>query len=317
MVKKLTTEEFIQKAKAIHGDKYDYSAVVYINCEEPVKIYCNHCKKYFEQSPRVHLRGSGCPICGLVKQGQQLKLSQEDFIYKCKQVHGDKYSYDKVVYKGMREKIEIFCKKCNKYFWQGAGKHIRGLDCSHGKSTTLLSREEFIKRAKIVHKDRYDYDKVCYINCNAKVNITCNKCHKQFLQTPTGHLSGKGCPYCQQSKGELVIEEYLREKNIPYIMQYRYKDCKDKYTLPFDFYLPNYNVCIEFQGAQHYKEGIKFFVLKYKNLKKAEEKFRLQKKHDRIKKKYCKNNNINFLEIKHDENIEKKLQEYFDKSDSN
>lgn len=375
MVRKLTTEEFISKAIAIHGDKYDYGDVVYINCRTNIKIYCNKCKRYFEQTPNNHLHGQGCYYCN---NNRYKYFDQEVFINRCKKVHGDRYDYDKTLYKGMREKIEIYCKMCKKYFWQRAGIHVRGGKCLHGKNPIKWTQKsfieeairihkdkydytkvkykdmdtpvkifcnkckkyfkqipcnhlkgsdckcylkeklhnrqawssvKFIENAKKIHKDRYDYSLVEYYNCKTPVKIKCCDCNTVFLQSPDSHLLGKGCPKCCASRGENMIEDWLVAHAIQYSKQYRYKDCKDKRPLPFDFYLPDYNACIEFQGEQHYKKGIKFFTSRNKDLKKAEEKFKLQKKHDRIKKKYCKNNNINFLEIKYNENVEEKLQE--------
>lgn len=107
------------------------------------------------------------------------------------------------------------------------------------------------------------------------------------------------------SKGENTIWNWLNKNMIKFEFQKRFQDCRDKNTLPFDFYIPKYNLCIEFQGSQHYDPG--FYIRKKKSLEEGMLKFNIQKKHDIMKKEYCKNNRINFLEIKYTENIEKKL----------
>ena len=109
------------------------------------------------------------------------------------------------------------------------------------------------------------------------------------------------------SKGENFIWNWLKYNKIKFEFQKRFQDCKDKNTLPFDFYIPKYNMCIEFQGSQHYDPG--FYIRKRKSYEKGIEKYRIQKLHDEMKKIYCINHNINFLEIKYTENIENKLKE--------
>lgn len=109
------------------------------------------------------------------------------------------------------------------------------------------------------------------------------------------------------SRGENIIWNWLKKHIIKFEFQKRFSDCKDKNTLPFDFYLPKYNLCIEYQGSQHYDPG--FYIRKKKSFEEGILKFNTQKKHDKMKKQYCINNHIYFLEIKYTENIENKLKE--------
>lgn len=107
------------------------------------------------------------------------------------------------------------------------------------------------------------------------------------------------------SKGENSIWNWLNYNKIKFEFQKRFQDCRDKNTLPFDFYIPKYNMCIEFQGSQHYDPG--FYIRKKKSQEEGMKKYLIQKKHDEMKKNYCIQNNINFLEIKYTEKIESKL----------
>ena len=109
------------------------------------------------------------------------------------------------------------------------------------------------------------------------------------------------------SRGENTIWDLLKQHAIKFEFQKRFQDCRDKNTLPFDFYIPKYNMCIEFQGSQHYDPG--FYIRKKKSQEEGMKKYLIQKKHDEIKKNYCIQNNINFLEIKYTEDINKKLRE--------
>lgn len=312
MGKKYTTKTFIEKAKAIHGDLYGYDAVEYTNNHTKIKVFCKHCKKYFEILPSNHLCSRGCSHSRSTRA-----LTLEEFIRRAKEIHGDKYDYNEVKHKNMHTKVKIFCKKCKKYFYQTPDKHLQGHDCKcylkQKQSVALLdSKEDFVKKAKLVHKDKYDYSRVNYINCNTKVCIICNRCHREFLQTPTKHLRGQGCSHCKLlSHGETLVRDYLENHNVDYKMQYRFKDCKDKNSLPFDFYLSSYNACIEYQGEQHYKSGKRFFLNLTRNKEKGKKEYKLRKKHDKIKRRYCKKNGITLLEIKYNENIEENLNKFF------
>ena len=302
MVRTLTKLEFIEKAKAIHGNKYSYNKVIYKNRTTKIQIFCKKCKEYFLQTPNGHLRGCGCKKCGYKSHSLQLKDSFCEFIEKAKKIHNNKYEYNEDTFDN--EKIKIYCKECKKYFYQTRGNHLRGSGCpscgnkTKGKALDLII---FIKKANEIHNNRYEYEDVIYKNCRTKVKIWCKKCKKFFMQTPSNHLSGKGCPYCMQSKGELQISDWLKIHNISYIFQKRFKMCKDQNVLPFDFYLPDYNLCIEFQGQQHYNK--KMFVERYKSLELGTKAFNKQKIHDKIKQNFCKVNKIGLLIIKYDANI--------------
>lgn len=301
-----TTEKFIIQARKIHGDKYNYSQVIYINNITKILIQCNTCNNKFWQIPSNHLQGKGCPFCGIKKVHNLQRKSLNQFIEQAKKIHDNKYDYSRVKYLKNNKKVEIICKKCGKVFLQTPTKHLLGQDCICYKlnkmhSARCQSKENFIEKAKKIHGNKYNYDLVEYYNCKTKVKIQCKKCGKIFMQTPMNHLRYRGCPSCRQSKGENQIEKWLKSKDIRYITQKRFKDCKDKQLLPFDFYLPDYNLCIEFQGRQHY-----FMWRNEINQDRLEK----QRQHDQIKKDYCKKNNIRLLEIKYNENINQKLKEY-------
>ena len=110
-MKRKTTEQFVQEAKAIHGDKYNYDQSKYNGSFCKVKIYCNKCKRYFEQIPANHLNGAGCPYCAGKNR------TKESFIEEAKSIHGNRYNYDQVVYEKYRTKVKIYCKKCQQYFF--------------------------------------------------------------------------------------------------------------------------------------------------------------------------------------------------------
>ena len=159
----------------------------------------------------------------------------------------------------------------------------------------MVKNLKFIEKAKKVHSDRYDYSLVDYSGFNKKVKIICH-IHGEFEQTPQNHLKGQNCPICKESKGEYKIRELLDNNQIKFIPQYKFDNCKNILPLPFDFYLPDYNICIEYNGIQHYKP-IEHFG--------GKERFILQQKCDKIKFDYCEINKINLIIIKYNESVSK------------
>jgi hypothetical protein len=162
-----------------------------------------------------------------------------------------------------------------------------------------LTTEEFIKDAKLIWGNRFDYSLSNYLSGKAKVLIICKE-HGDFVQRASAHLDGQGCPSCRVSKGELEISKILNKNNIEFKIQYKFSECKNIKELPFDFYLSNYNICIEYNGEQHYRP-VDYFG--------GDERFITQLKTDKIKEEYCILNNILLIVIKYNENIEDVLNE--------
>jgi len=157
----------------------------------------------------------------------------------------------------------------------------------------------FIKKANKIHGGEYDYSLVDYVNSSSKVKIRC-LIHGDFEQRPNAHLSGRGCTKCKSSNGEKFINKRLVELGIEFNVQHRFNDCRYKKPLPFDFYLPKLNTCIEYQGEQHYRPTYYFGGFS---------EFEKYKVKDEIKIKYCIDNSINLLIIKFSDNVDNKLEE--------
>lgn len=284
-----TTDAFIKDATLVHGDRYDYSMVDYKNAKTKVLIKCM-VHGYFMQYPTNHLSGgNGCIKC----VHDYNKKTTEQFITEAKLVHGDCYNYSSSKYVNAHNKVEILCYK-HDIFLQKAKDHLSGKGCKkcyYDKSTKTT--DEFIKEAKLVHGDRYDYNKVKYTLNTNKITIIC-KIHFDFYQQPSTHINGSGCPICNLSKGEMIIMKFLRDSNITFECEYKFKDCLNIKSLRFDFYLPELNICIEFDGIQHY-EPIPFFG--------GEREFIKRKQRDDLKDSYCISNGIELLRIRYDEDI--------------
>ena len=166
-----------------------------------------------------------------------------------------------------------------------------------------LTLKEFIEKAHTTHNNFYNYSKVIYIASNVKIKIIC-PVHGEFLQTPAKHLLGQGCQKCGiESNGEKQIVQILNNYSIKYLREHRFQDCKNKKPLPFDFYLPKHNTCIEYDGKGHY-QPVKHWG--------GESGLKQVQKNDNIKNMYCYKNHIQLLRIKYDQDLNSILRAYLD-----
>jgi hypothetical protein len=287
--------EFIKDAKEIHGNKYDYSKVDYKNNKTDVIIVCP-IHGDFPQRPDSHLNGKGCKQCGNINKSIIQRKDYHEFIKNAKNIHGDKYDYSKVEYKNKKTPVLIGC-PIHGYFSQTPRHHVnqkQGCKKCGRISTSIIQRKdyhEFINNAKKIHGDKYDYSKVEYKNKKTPVLIGC-PIHGYFSQLPRNHVNQKqGCPSCNESKGEKFIADFLKNVEINFERQRKFIDCtntiKGRYCkkLPFDFYIPNQNTCIEYDGKHHY-----FPIY-------GEKEFEKTKINDLLKTNYCKEKGIKLIRL--------------------
>ena len=284
MLKKLTIEEFLEKAKEVHGDKYNYSKVEYINNSTKVCIICPIHGEFW-QTPNNHLNGKNCPKCS----HQSYKYTLNNFIEKSNKIHNNKYDYSKVEYINNSTKVCIIC-PIHGEFWQMPKHHLQGYGCkkcandlNKTNQPSQKNNETFIKEARTIHGDKYEYI-TPYINAKTKITIKCLKCGNIFEQTPHKHINVKhGCPKCNISKMENEITLFLQENKINFEHQKRF-DWLGLQSL--DFYLPEYNIAIECQGGQHFT-SVEIFGGE-KTLKETIER-------DKRKLRLCEENNVKLL----------------------
>lgn len=298
-------EKFIKLARKKHGDKYDYSQVEYVDGHTKVKIVCP-IHGAFKQTPSEHLSGKGCKKCGVDKRAKTRTQNTEIFIRRAKAIHGDHYDYSKSVYVNNRQPLIITCPKHGD-FLQSPNTHLDNHGCPYckgdaererllnGKAKAIVpeqtkTTEEFIADAIRLHGDRYNYDKVDYKNSKEKVVIVCPE-HGDFETTPNEHLSGRGCPKCHQSFGERSVGLYLERHNINHVAQKKLRyidDDGNNRWFQVDFFLPQGNIVIEFNGEQHY------MPIKHWGGNKG---FEQQMKRDVALRKYCKQKKYKLIEI--------------------
>ena len=192
------------------------------------------------------------------------------------------------------------------YFYCNCPKHgifktcydllTHGHKCPKCGRDTVNARLSFQELSTRFSKRNYTLQQVERINGKTHLYYICQK-HPTLIQPIllSNFINGCGCRFCAESKGEREIKNYLTDNGIAFEQQKTFSECKYKKELPFDFYLPDYNICIEFQGQQHY--GPVRYWNGYNTVEKAEENFQAQQMRDNIKREFCQNNNIKLIEI--------------------
>lgn len=286
----LTTEEFIKKAKAIHGDRYDYSKTNYIDYKTKVCIICPiHGEFYILPLQHIGKKARGCPICGKIQKAISNTCTTEEFIKKAKKIHGDKYDYSRVNYIHSTNEVCIIC-PIHGEFYMSPNSHLQNHGCPICSCNQKLTLTEFVERAKKVHGNKYDYSNSIYYRSDKLIKIIC-PIHGEFEQKAINHLKGCGCPICKESKLEKEIDEFLIKNNISFERQKKFDWLNNENNLQsLDFYLPDYNVAIECQGIQHFKPSNYFG---------GEKRFKKQKELDINKFEKCKEHNIKILYFSH------------------
>jgi hypothetical protein len=199
MSRLISKEDFLQKAQILHGDKYNYSKVIYTKTKDKVNIVCSTNGDFF-QTPANHLKGQGCPECAKLNRALSQRYSTQDFIDSVKEVHKNKYDYKLVNYVNSQTKVDIIC-SVHGVFTMKPNSHFNGQGCPKcgrisAKENIKLDYSEFLIRAEKTHKNLYFYDENSYVNYTSKMKIYCSE-HGYFDQIPHAHISMKaGCPKC-------------------------------------------------------------------------------------------------------------------------
>lgn len=289
----ITTEEYIERARSVHGDKYSYELTNYVDRNTFITITCP-VHGPIKVNPYTHIRlKTGCSLCALDKTKKTCTLTQELFIERAKEYIGSHYDYSRVKYVNAHTPVIIGC-PIHGWFTklpmeiqnQKRGCPKCGLGKRDDKRRTGVS--DFVKRSNIIHHNKYNYDKVIYVNQQTNVTISCPK-HGDFNQRPLDHLKGKGCPLCRNSHFESIIQSFLMKHDIRFKKEHTFSWLKRKSLLKLDFYLPEYNIAIECQGAQHFGMNSTRFDFM------SEEDYKDTRSRDELKYNLCKEHGIRIL----------------------
>jgi Zn finger protein HypA/HybF involved in hydrogenase expression len=292
-MKKITTSEFKDRAFLIHKGKYSYDKTDLEHRDSMGKVMIT-CPIHgdFIQTPKNHLHGQGCPKCN----HKSTKYTVDEIKEKIIEKYGDKYDVSLITeYRKNTQKLPLVCKE-HGYFeatWNDLDNNHGCQVCGKIRNYEPLrkTKETFIKESLEIHGDKYDYSLLEYNNAFTNVLIKCKKCGLVFTITPHDHLKGKGCPRCNESHLENEVREFLDVNGIKHIDR-----CDKKYfdwlgRQHLDFYLPQYNVAIECQGGQHFR-NVDFFG--------SENGFNYRFMLDNRKKSLCNEHNIKILYFTHE-----------------
>ena len=284
MGKKLTNEEFRKRVRELVNDEYEFIDS-YVSAT--TKIRCRHkkCGHVWLIRPSDFLNNNRrCTNTNCMPRKN--RKTQVQIMKEIRQfTNGNLSLIGK--YFGANFKSKFRCNQCG-YEWEKVPNDVlRGSGCPQCAHRIPWNTEKF---KRLVYKATGLEYKVLteYKTMLDPITLKHMKCGHEFKTTPNTFKKGHRCPRCWSSNGEKIIKEWLVDCKITHISQKRFADCKDKRSLPFDFYLPAYNLLIEYDGEQHYRSVNRFG---------GEEKFNLQHRHDLIKNKYCEDNNINLLRI--------------------
>lgn len=244
-MRRKTEEQFIKEMSENHPNLSVLSN--YVNTRTKVNLKCNNCGYLFSATPGSLYMGHCCPKCG-----GSAKKTHEEFVNEMKIIN------DSVIiigrYIGSKEKIDVLCKKCGHKWKSAPNVLLTGKGCIACSGTMPKTHETFIMEMKEKHPtiDVIGH----YLNNREKVECKCQKCGKSFLGIPKSMIiSGHDCPYCAMSHGERAIRNWLDNNNIGYEFEHIFNDCKDKWFLRFDFYIPSKLLVIEYDGKQHFEEN--------------------------------------------------------------
>lgn len=259
---------FIERANAKHGARYVYPTQEYKGAHEKVRITCPEHGE-FQTTANSHIRGSGCPKCGVIKSAGSNRSSFQIFVEKASSVHNGRYAYPEQCYLNAKGELKILCPEHGE-FQQIADNHLQGNGCPE---CGIIKRSEghkikfsdLVEIASRVHDGFYSYSETGYVNITGKLNITC-PVHGEFQQIADCHIRGGGCPKCAcsgTSKGELELAEWLKEHGVLGSHRVSLKGLSSAVArngkvpnayMELDMYVPDKSLAVEFNGLYWHSE---------------------------------------------------------------
>lgn len=284
-----THEDYVRQVKEISPDIEVIGT--YINSNTKVKFHCLIDDYIWDVYPNSILKGVGCPRCAQKERYTTITFKEKMF-----NIHPDIEIVGEYV--NINTKVKCMCQ--NGHMFNGLPKNLyKGEGCPICAGNAKKTHEQYVKEVSQINDEIEVLGN--YINCNTPIQHRCKKCNYIWVSKPGHVLKWHGCPICHSSIGERTVEKYLNDHSIRYIRQYIFEDCKNIRVLPFDFYLCDLNVCIEYDGIQHF-QPIDYFG--------GEEEFAKLNLRDKIKTDYCLSNNIPLLRIGYNEDVNQSLDKF-------
>jgi very-short-patch-repair endonuclease len=291
--RQMTTAEFVERARAKHGGRFDYSGAEYRGFRQPITLTClSH--GVFQTAPKYHLHSAagGCRKCiRRTVNVEKLRMPAHEFIRRASAVHKGQYDYSALVYVKNNVPVSVVCRQHGPFRIR-PDKHLIGHGCRQC-ANERLSRKRRLSVWYLIERlmnregpGNYDYNLRGYANMHSLIQIRCPK-HGWFHQRVVSHLKGGGCAKCSCSRGEHRVREVLRSFGVKYEEQARFAGCRDRLKLPFDFHLPGHRVLIEYDGRQHFEKSELWGVNSFEHTQ----------RHDAIKNRFAAEQGFRLIRI--------------------
>lgn len=298
MGKKRTDEEFRELLQ--QNNPTIIPLEKYVNNTTKIKFKCLKCNNEWYTIPKIVLNGHSCPKCALVNQSLNSRKSADQFVKELAQINPNIELLTDYVKSS--SKIKCRCKK-DGFEWESTPNNLlRGHGCPKCNKLNHLTID--IVKERVKENNKYIKVLTEHIeNCNSPIECLCLKCNHTWITNGTKLNSNYGCPTCNMSQGERIIETFLSNNNIDFIPQYYLNvNFSSRNHVYIDFYIPSKNLFIEYNGKQHYIPVERFG---------GTAKLIDQQLRDNELRNYCHDNNIDLLEIKYTEDVIQTLKNYF------
>ena len=298
------SKHHINMTKIINAELNEYDEHLvnsYVNSKSMMFIQCDKCGLRFKRSYDLYKDHKECPFCS----GNKHKLAWDTSTFAWYVDHVTNGQYKLMSdYCSAGTNVKILHKACGNTYEVMPLNFLNGDRCPYERyqrmaKTQNMGDKEFRKRVKSLTGNEYEPVSI-YVTAKKPMLMKHNKCGNIWQTTPDRFLHGHGCPVCKESNGEKAVAKYLTVRNIDFIRQKKFKGCRIKRMLPFDFYLPKQNICIEYDGEQHFHPIAYFGGMK---------KFEYTHYRDSFKNKFCKEHHIRLIRIKYTEDVNKVLEQ--------
>ena len=293
-----TNEQFKKEVYNLVGDEYTFLDS-YINSRTEIRVKHNICGNAYKVKPSNFLTGRRCPYCNgkAKKSDHQFKKEVFDLV-------GDEYTFLDT-YVNKRTKLRVKHNNCGSVYKVAPSNFLKGARCwncfvEKEKGAKKKTNYQFKQEVYDLVGDEYEFLDD-YVDSKTKIRVKHNKCGNIYEVAPHHFSEGHRCPYCTNSKGEDIINNILKVLGIKYDYQKTFDNLKDINLLSYDFFIPDQNILIEYQGIQHY-QPFDYFG--------GEDKFKVQQKHDKMKADYAKEHDYTLITIPYTEDTFSKIKKY-------